>query len=371
MAAHLLGELARLIIAHIARRRTNQPRYRVLFHILAHVDGDERVHAVEQLGGQLLDQLGLAHAGGTDKNEAGGAVTAGQIGTGALDGLRHAAHRLVLPDDVGLEGVLQPQQAAVFRLLDFDGGDAGPQLHHLRHILQRQLDVRHLQFQLGQTLPLAGQLGLGGGQLLIVDGAVLRVFQRLFLFLQCGHGLLHRQILGDFGMAQVAAGAGFVQQVDGLVGQEPVGDIPLGQLHHGGHQRVRHADAVVLFVVDFDALQHLDGVVEGRLLHLDGLETAFQRGILLDILAVFRKGGGADDLHLSAGQRGLHDVGGVHGAVGIPRAHDVVNFVNEQDHVAGAAHFGQQALDPLLELAPELGAGHKGGQVQQVNFLVL
>ena len=31
----------------------------------------------------------------------------------------------------------------------------------------------------------------------------------------------------------------------------------------------------------------------------------------------------------------------------------------------------QQALDPLLELAAELGAGHEAGQIQQKDFLIL
>ena len=178
------------------------------------------------------------------------------------------------------------------------------------------------------------------------------------------------QKLGDLRVAQVAAGAGLVQQVDGLVGQKAVGDVPLGQADDGGGDGVRHADAVVFFVVGAHAFQHLDAVGDGRLIHLDGLEAALQRLVLLDILAVLGKGGGADDLDLPAGERRLHDVGGVHRAFGIAHPHQVVQLVNEQDDVAGAAHLADQALDPLLKLAAELGAGHQGGQVQQVDLLV-
>ena len=78
MAAHLLGQLPGLVVADIARRRADQAGHRVLFHVLAHVDGDERVNGVEQLAGQLLDQLGLADAGGADEDKAGRAVTARQ-----------------------------------------------------------------------------------------------------------------------------------------------------------------------------------------------------------------------------------------------------------------------------------------------------
>ena len=36
-----------------------------------------------------------------------------------------------------------------------------------------------------------------------------------------------------------------------------------------------------------------------------------------------------------------------------------------------ALDLAQQALDPLLELAAELGAGHEAGQIQQEDLLIL
>jgi len=47
-----------------------------------------------------------------------------------------------------------------------------------------------------------------------------------------------------------------------------------------------------------------------------------------------------------------------------------VDLVNEQDDVACGLYLAQQTLDPLLELATELGARHKAGEVQQKNFLI-
>ena len=57
-AAHLFGELAGLFVAHIARRRTDHAGHRIFLHILAHVETDERVGAVEELVCQLLHQEG-------------------------------------------------------------------------------------------------------------------------------------------------------------------------------------------------------------------------------------------------------------------------------------------------------------------------
>ena len=89
------------------------------FHILAHVQTDERVGAVEQLICQLLDQLGLAHAGGAHKDEAGGTAAAGKVGAAALDGLRHQMHGLVLPDDLLFQLALKVCQLRELGLPEF------------------------------------------------------------------------------------------------------------------------------------------------------------------------------------------------------------------------------------------------------------
>src|SRR5208337_1340236 len=47
-AADLLGELAAFIVAHVARRRSNQPRHGVFFHVLGHIDAHHGALVVEQ-----------------------------------------------------------------------------------------------------------------------------------------------------------------------------------------------------------------------------------------------------------------------------------------------------------------------------------
>ena len=376
MAADLLGQQPGLVVADIARGRADEAGHRVLFHVLAHVDGDERVNGVEQLAGQLLDQLGLADAGGADEDKAGRAVTARQVGAGALDGPGHGVDSLVLADDVRLEGILQPLQAAILGLFDLHSRYTGPKLNDLCDVVHGHFNFRDLQLQGGQLFALLRQIGLDRGQCLVVDGSVLAVLrlgvlQFVLAGLQIGHGALGLHELCNFRMAQVAAGAGFIQQVNGLVRQETVRDVAFRQLDDARHDGVGHTDAVVLFIVDADALDDFDGVQQRRFLDLDGLKTALQRGILLDILAILGKRRCADDLHLPAGQRGLHDVGGVHRAVGVARADDGVDLINKQDDVARSLDLADEALDTLLKLAAELGACDEGRHVEQVNFLVL
>ena len=59
---HRLGQRPALLVADIARRRTDQPGDRVLLHIFGHVDAHERGVVVEQEARQRLGQLGLADA---------------------------------------------------------------------------------------------------------------------------------------------------------------------------------------------------------------------------------------------------------------------------------------------------------------------
>ena len=135
----------------------------------------------------------------------------------------------------------------------------------------------------------------------------------------------------------IRARRGLVDQVDRLVGQEAVGDVPVGQ-RRGGHEGgVGDADPVVRLVAVAQALQDLHGVGEGRFADLDGLEAALESGVLLQVLAVLVQRGGADGLQLAPGQHRLEDAGGVDRAHGGTRTDEGVDLVDEQDDVSAGA----------------------------------
>ncbi len=66
---HRFGERAAFVIADIAGRSADQPRHRMLLHVLRHVDANERRLVVEQELRQGLGQLGLADAGRPQEHE--------------------------------------------------------------------------------------------------------------------------------------------------------------------------------------------------------------------------------------------------------------------------------------------------------------
>ena len=175
---------------------------------------------------------------------------------------------------------------------------------------------------------------------------------------------------GDFPAAEVHIRAGLIQQVNGLIRQEAVCDVPLRQ-HHALPGNLRgDGHPVELLVIVGDAPHDLRRLGHGGLRHRHRLEAALQGGVLFNVLPVLREGGGANDLDLPPGQGWLQDVGGIHGALRIPGAHQVVDFVNDQDDVAADLHLGNEALHPALKLAPELGPGHQSREVQKVYLFV-
>ena len=127
---------------------------------------------------------------------------------------------------------------------------------------------------------------------------------------------------------------------------------------------------MISFVIVSDARGDSDGILDGGLLHGHGLEPALQSRILLDVLSILCKGGGADDLDVAPAQGGLQDVGGVHAALRVPRTYDGVDLIDEQDDVPQDLDLVQEALHAALHLAPVLGPGHKGGHIELPYLLV-
>ena len=102
------------------------------------------------------------------------------------------------------------------------------------------------------------------------------------------------------------------------------------------------------------------------------LEAALERGILLDVLAVFVERGGADAVQLAARERGLEHVAGVHGAFGLAGADDGVQLVDEQDDLAFLLReIVEHALEALLELAAELRACDQRAHVEREDAFAL
>ena len=125
-------------------------------------------------------------------------------------------------------------------------------------------------------------------------------------------------------------------------------------------------------VLRAEPTNHLDGHILVRLFHQYRLEATFEGGVLFDVLAVLRLGRRADGLELASGEGGLHHVACVDGALCRPRSNDGVQFVDEQDDLTlRLAYLVHDALEPFLELAPELAPCHHAPDIQRQHAATL
>ena len=80
--------------------------------------------------------------------------------------------------------------------------------------------------------------------------------------------------------------AGLVDEVDGLIGEEAVGDIAVRERRSGDDRGVRDLYAVEHLVSRFQTTQDGNRVFDRRLLHKNRLKPPFKRGVLFNILPV-------------------------------------------------------------------------------------
>src|SRR6476620_10139212 len=102
---------------------------------------------------------------------------------------------------------------------------------------------------------------------------------------------------------------------------------------------------------DFDRFVHRGWIDDDR------LETALERSVLLDVLAVLVERGRADALQLAARERRLEHVRGVYCTLGRSGTNERVQLVDEQDDLLVLRDLVHDRLETLLELTAVLGAG--------------
>src|SRR5690606_24479072 len=307
------GKQAALVEADIPRRRTDQARHRVAFHIFGHVEAQQLDTHGER---QLARHLGLAYARGARKQER----------TDRTVGFAQARARHL---DGGGQG--------------FDGG------------VLAEHDGFEVAFERGQLAA-------------VVVGNRLRRDAR-----DLGHDVFDVDLADDFFLArarqQSLRGAGFVDDVDGLVGQVPIVDVAGRELGRGAERGCRITYVVVLFEAALQAAQDLHGLLDAGLGHVDFLEAARQGVVFFEYPAEFGIGGGADALELPGRQGRLEQVGCIERAAGGGTGPDErVDFVDEQDGVGVAADLLQDALEALFEIATVFGAGQQRAHVERVHM---
>ncbi len=168
------------------------------------------------------------------------------------------------------------------------------------------------------------------------------------------------------------SGRSLVNQIDCLVRQKSVGDVPLRK-HRGRHdRRILDAHAMMNFVAFLQPAKNGNRIFNGGLANLHGLEAPLERGILLDVFAIFVDGGRTDRAQFAPRQWWLQHVRRVHRTFRRSRAHQRMQFVDEQNDLpVGFAHFLQHGLQSVLEFAAVFRSGHQRSKIERHNALRL
>ena len=168
-------------------------------------------------------------------------------------------------------------------------------------------------------------------------------------------------------LPQLHARPRLVDQVDRLVRQIPVGNESARSEHRGLDRVVGVHHGVEFLVPLLDPEQNPARVGFVRRRHLHCLEPPLQRAVLFDRFAKLAWRRRPDALDLAARQRRLQNVGRVQRSFGRARAHQRVQFVDEDDGVLVLHQLLHDCLEPLFKLAAVFRPRHDQTQVQRQN----
>ena len=275
----------------------------MLLHEFGHVEADQSLLGAEHELRQGARDFGLADARGSEKQErADGAVRILQAGAGAADGARQGADGLILRNDALVQFFFDAQEFLRLFLFDRGDGHAGPPRDDIFDVLAVDHPGRRFveMILLAQGAQVLALLAFFVGvktcllELVVRDGVFHAMHDELDALLDFG------QLFGQRSLAQLDAGAGFVDQVDGLVGQEAIRNVAVRMRDREIDGFVGVGDRVELLVAILDAEKNLDRVDLIRRRNFHGLEAAFERTVFFDRLAIFAGSRGTDALNFAA-----------------------------------------------------------------------
>src|SRR5579863_9826139 len=308
----------------------------MLLHEFRHIEADQSFLGAEHELRQGAGYFGFANARGTEEQERPNRpVRILQPRAAASDGASQRADGFVLADDSLVQLFFDAEELLGFFFLDRSDGDAGPAGDHVFDVFAADYAggrfVQMIFFaKSAQVLALFAFLITVETRLLelvVRDGVFHAVNDELDAFLHLG------QLLRQRSLAQLHTRAGFVDEVNCLVGQEAVGNITVRVRYGKVDGVIGVGDGVELLVPVFNPEQNLGGVSLVGRRNFYCLEAALERAIFFDGLAILARRRGSDALDLSARQRRFQDVGCIERTFSRACADERMQFIDEDDRV--------------------------------------
>ena len=281
----------------------------MLLRELRHIQLDEGVLISEEELSQCLGELSFTNTRGPGKDErTAGTLRVLEPCATASNRLRQSLDGLRLANNATVQFVFHIDQLGRLSLRQLDDWDTRRHSENLRNIVLGDLKnlglprTAPLRFHfLASSRDLLFLIPQGGGALevLIVNGGFFSGANLGDLVIQFADLRRRRHA------ANTQPCPSLVHQVNGLVRQETIRNVTIRKRRRRLNRLIRDNHFVVCFVAVTQTLEDPDGLLHRRLIHLDGLETTFEGGIFLNVLAVLIQRGGADGLQFAARKHGL------------------------------------------------------------------
>ena len=169
---------------------------------------------------------------------------------------------------------------------------------------------------------------------------------------------------------QTQSGCGLVDEVYGLVGQKPRGDVAVREFDGRDNRLVLDSYLMMIFVTLLQSSQNRYGIVGRRLIDHNLLESAFQSLVLLEVFLKFVQRGRSDCAQFATRQRRFENVCRIHRAVGFAGTDEGVNLVDEEQYLSVARNnFLHDPFQTLLEFALIFRTRNQCAHVERIDDL--
>ena len=158
-----------------------------------------------------------------------------------------------------------------------------------------------------------------------------------------------------------------IKQVYRLIRQKTGGKIPHRKPNRRLQRLIGDEHFVVLLISRTQSLHDCQRLLLGRFLYQHALKASCQCAVLFNGLAVFRNGGGANDLQFSARQLRLHHISGVHSALRRADPHNGMDLINKQNDISCCRYLLNDRTDPFFKVAAVLGSSYHCRKIQRHN----
>mmetsp|Transcript_25957 Transcript_25957/g.37999 ORF Transcript_25957/g.37999 Transcript_25957/m.37999 type:complete len:242 (+) Transcript_25957:1122-1847(+) len=145
LASNGIRQLATFVISDITWWRTQQSRHSVFFHVLTHINTDNRILRIKHEFAQGFAQLRLSHAGRPKEDQRSdwfGRII--QTRSRTLDGFRDNLNGIILSNHTVLESITHLEDTLPLRLDKFLWRNTSPNSNYARNVLCNNFIPQHL-----------------------------------------------------------------------------------------------------------------------------------------------------------------------------------------------------------------------------------